>query len=140
MNELEYQKTKKIIRDFESKKSIQEEKDLGNWIESNIGKTFVYRNNSYGCSDETNKKWDCFYQIIAKKNNTTAICIEFQLIDSKNKIFEIKQSERYLFKWNKDDKDHLDHMPRCSLEEFEKIKKRILKIITTSLTDSEGKK
>ena len=49
----------------------------------------IYRNNSYGCSDDERKTWDVFYVIISKKNHHTVLVESWELIDPKNKTFEI---------------------------------------------------
>jgi len=128
MSSIEYENAKKLVRKYEGKKEIEKEKKLGQWIEDNIGNVFVYRNNQYGGDSP---KWDVFKQIIAKKNNSTAIVIEWELIDPKNKVFQIEQKEHYLYSWNADQKN-LDHCPPCSLQEFEKMKARIMRLLTVS--------
>jgi hypothetical protein len=111
---------------FKNKKEDEELKILGKWIEDNIGKTFVYRNNSSGGDSP---KWDVFKIIVGKKNNYTAIVQEWKLINSREKQFSIEQKEDNLYIWSKDE-DTLGGCPRCTLKEFESNKKKILRLLT----------
>lgn len=126
MDEQQYKKAKKQVQIYEEKRAKEKEKAVSKWIDDHIGKTYVYRNNNYGCSD--NKKWDLFLQIIGKKNKNTAITENWQLIDPKNGIYEVKTAEHYLYNWQADE-EKFEHYPKCSLKEFERNKKKIMKLI-----------
>lgn len=129
ITEAKYKKAQKIVIQYKNKVDLEEQKELGQWIDDNMGKTFVYRNNSYGGDSP---KWDVFKIIIEKKNNTTAIIQKWELINSREKHFEITQSEHYLYSWNKDEKN-LDGSTPCSLKEFENNKKKIMNLLTKEI-------
>lgn len=91
---------------------------INKWIESKIGSTWVYRNNTYG----SGSYWDVFMIVIDRVDNRTALVETWELIDPKKRTVEIQRELRYLY----NESDFTGYI-ECDKDEFMKNKLKILK-------------
>ncbi|HEC63974.1 hypothetical protein LCGC14_2024650 [marine sediment metagenome] len=126
---MKYKEALKIVEQHREDERIKKDKKLDDFIKNSVGKTFVYRNNSYGSGSV---EWDVFYTIIRQLKDKSALVESWELIDPKNKIFNIERKSVYIYDWNVD-RTGFNGNPWCTRKEFDKNKKRILLLLENTL-------
>lgn len=91
---------------------------LNKWIESQIGSTWVYRNNCYSSDSE---RWDVFMIIKDRVGNCQALVETYEMRD-KDRVIEINREVRHLYH-----EEGFTGYIVCDKKEFLKNKTKILK-------------
>ena len=131
------QEAEKIVNKAREESLKKREQDLINWIDSKIGKTFVYRNNSYG---NDSPKWDVFEQIIERTDSATVLVERWELINPKEQKFKIERTSVYVYDWNLQKgrgNNHFNDYPSCTIQEFNLNKKKIMKLLDNTTPQRE---
>lgn len=127
---LSLEEAKKIVALDKEQKEKETDLRINKWIDSKIGSTWVYRNNSYGSDSE---RWDVFMKIISSGGNRNALVETWELRE--NGILEIHRETRYLYR----EEEFLGYV-ECSAKDFDSYKKNILNILClTELKDGSTK-
>jgi len=115
----------KIVNKDRNDKIKKLDKRMDEFVKNSIGKTYVYRNNNYGSGSEN---WDVFYVVLEQLKDKSALVESWSLIDPKHKVFQIERKSVYIYDWNVD-RTGFNGNPWCTRKEFDKNKKRILKLM-----------
>lgn len=130
----------KIVKDAEIRKDKQDKEKLSKWIDSIIGKVYVYRNNSYSRPLTKEDYWDSYHWIIGKINDNTILIQEWSLINPKERQCEIKQHQVYCSTYYADGRKGFNGMPFCSLKEFNQIRKKITRMLECLVINGDDSK
>ena len=114
------QQAEEIVRRARIQKENEYNNKLNKWIESQIGSTWVYRNNCYSADSE---RWDVFMIVKDRVGNCQALVETFEMREKGN-VIVINREVRHLYH-----EEGFTGYTKCDKKEFMKNKTRILKAL-----------